>query len=324
MPLDHYVSQVHLKNFYSPVLDGLMYGIRKSDLKCFRTKSQDVCRIEDGSTNAYLREDRAIEEFLKDVEPCYNASLAKLRENKIDQECIHCIAGFAAYIITCSPTAIRIHSGPLKSLVESEAAILDAQGVLPRAPEALSEKSLTELLADGTVKVTVDPKYPQAMGIATIMDHVSVFGNSPWEILHNSEADSPFFTSDYPAAIEVTNLNAPINRIVPLAPDLAIRIRPDIRLSGTKPDRSFAKFRAVQRGLKRAEVVDLNRLLVRCAEDLIIYRDDRAWIEGFVAKNRRYRIEPVTQQVPHGTGILKVSTQRILSRDEEVKGEVDH
>ena len=116
MPLDHYVSQVHLKNFCSRVLDGLMYGIRrKSDLKCFRTKSQDVCRIEDGSTNAYLREDRAIEEFLKDVEPCYNASLAKLRENKIDQECIHCIAGFVAYIITCSPTAMRIHSGPLKS-----------------------------------------------------------------------------------------------------------------------------------------------------------------------------------------------------------------
>ena len=106
------------------------------------------------------------------------------------------------------------------------------------------------------MKVTVDPKYPQAMGIATIMDHVSVFGNSPWEILHNSEADNPFFTSDYPAAIEVTNLNTPINRIVPLAPDLAIRIRSDIRLSGTKPDRSFAKFRAVQHGLKRAEVVD--------------------------------------------------------------------
>ena len=60
MPLDHYVSQVHLKNFNSPALD---------DLKRFRTKSQDVCRIEDGSTNAYLKENRAIEEFLKDVEP---------------------------------------------------------------------------------------------------------------------------------------------------------------------------------------------------------------------------------------------------------------
>jgi hypothetical protein len=79
------------------------------------------------------------------------------------------------------------------------------------------------------------------MGIVTIMHHVSIFGNSLWKILRNSEADNPFFTSDYPAAIEVADLNTPINRIVPLAPDLAIRIRLDIRLSGTKPDRSFAR-----------------------------------------------------------------------------------
>src|ERR1017187_9148778 len=119
MPLDHYVSQVHLRNFYSPALDGLMYAIRKSDLKRFPTKSQDVCRIEEGSTNAYLTEDRAIEEFLKAVEPVYNASLRKLREHKIDHECVLCIAGFAAYVATCSPAAMRIHSGPLKASLES-------------------------------------------------------------------------------------------------------------------------------------------------------------------------------------------------------------
>lgn len=119
MALDHYVSQVHLKNFYSPALDGLMYAIRKSDLKRFPTKSQDVCRIEDGSTNAYLTKDRAIEEFLKEVEPRYNAALAKLRDNKIDQESIASLAGFAAYIVSCSPTAMRLNSGPLKALLES-------------------------------------------------------------------------------------------------------------------------------------------------------------------------------------------------------------
>jgi hypothetical protein len=178
MPLDHYVSQVHLKNFYSPILDGLMYAIRKSDQERFCVRSQDVCRIEDGSTNAYLKEDRAIEEFLKDVEPHYNASLMKLRENKIDRECIYCIAGFAAYIITCSPTAMRIHSEPLKRVVESTATMLDATGEMPKAPKELGEKSMTELLADGTVKVSVDPKYPQAMGIASIIHYVSVFGNS--------------------------------------------------------------------------------------------------------------------------------------------------
>jgi hypothetical protein len=40
MPLDHYVSQVHLKNFNSVALGELMYAIRKSDLKKFVTKAQ--------------------------------------------------------------------------------------------------------------------------------------------------------------------------------------------------------------------------------------------------------------------------------------------
>jgi hypothetical protein len=176
---------------------------------------------------------------------------------------------------------------------------------------------MTELLADGTVKFVVDPKYPQAIGVTSVMHHVSVFGNSPWEILQNGEADSPFFTSDYPAVIEVFDLNTPINRIVPLAPDLAIRIKPDIRLSRTKPDLTFAKFRGTSRKLKRNEILGLNRLIVQCAEDLILYRDDRAWIEGFVKKNRHYRIEPVTQTLQHGTGDLLVSTQRIRARRHE-------
>jgi hypothetical protein len=319
MALDHYVSQVHLKNFYSPAMDGLMYAIRKSDLKRFPTKSADVCRIEEGSTNAYLTKDRAIEEFLKEVEPRYNASVAKLRENKMDQEAIASLAGFAAFIVACSPTAMRLHSGPLKAQLEATAAILDEQGAIAKAPEILGERSITELLADGTVKFTVDPKYPQAIAIANILHHTSVFGNSPWEILHNDEKESPFFTSDYPAAIETFDINTPINRVVPLAPDIAVRIKPDIRLSGTKPDITFAKFNATTRYLKRAEILEINRLLVRCADALIFFRDDQDWIEGFVAKNRRYRIEPVTHKLPHGSGHLLVSTHRILAQPEGTK-----
>lgn len=61
MSLDHYVSQVHLKNFVSPVLGHSLYAIRKSDLKPFTPTAQSICRIEDGSTNSYLREERAVE-----------------------------------------------------------------------------------------------------------------------------------------------------------------------------------------------------------------------------------------------------------------------
>jgi hypothetical protein len=114
----------------------------------------------------------------------------------------------------------------------------------------------------------------------------------------------------------VVDLNTPINRVVPLAPDLAIRIKPDVRFSRAEPDLTFSGFRAESRRLKRAETVKLNRLLVQCAEDLILYRKDRDWIEGFVAKNRRYRIDPVTDTLAHGTGDLVVATQRIVAADE--------
>ncbi|MCX5770922.1 MAG: hypothetical protein NTZ09_11710 [Candidatus Hydrogenedentes bacterium] len=96
MPLDHYVSQGHLRRFYSPILGNRMYAIRKADLKAFTSDSQAVCRIMDGSTNAFLREDRVVEDFLKTIEPKYNVAVDKLIKGEIDKECIYTIAGFVA------------------------------------------------------------------------------------------------------------------------------------------------------------------------------------------------------------------------------------
>ncbi|MBI1919577.1 MAG: DUF4209 domain-containing protein [Geobacter sp.] len=140
MALDHYVSQVHLRNFYSPDLGKRMYAIRKSDLKEFTPKSDDVCRIENGSTNEYLEDERAVEEFLKGIEPNYNSALEKLRANCLDVECIYAIAGFVAYIATCSPTAMRIKSSPLRGVVEETSRILDAKGEFPPPPPELGGK----------------------------------------------------------------------------------------------------------------------------------------------------------------------------------------
>jgi hypothetical protein len=318
MPLDHYVSQVHLKNFYSPSLDGLMHAIRKSDLKKFPTKAQDVCRIEDGSTNAYLKENRVIEEFLKEVEPRYNLALDKLRTRTLDEESIFSIAGFAAYVAACSPTAMRLGSGPLQATVQSTANLLDKRGEISPAPDVLGGKSMSELLAEGVVKIEIDPKYPQAMGISNALYFTSVFGNSIWDVLLNDQADSSFFTSDFPAAMEVTELNSPINRIVPLAPDLAIRIVPDIKLSRQPPELRFTKLRVAYHKLKKQEVLPLNRLIVRCAEDLVFYRDNLPWVETFVAKNKSYRIESITQTIPAGSGNFIAATHRVRAKGESL------
>ena len=142
---------------------------------------------------------------------------------------------------------------------------------------------------------------------------VSVFGNSRWEILHNDEPNTPFFTSDFPIGLKRSRNPRVLNKIVPLAPDLAIRVCTDIRLSGAKPDLTFRTFSSKQRKLRRHEIAEINRTLVRCAEDMLFYRDNLDWIGPFIAKNRYYRIEGITRRIPHGRGFMNISSQRIVA-----------
>ena len=318
MPLDHYVSQVHLRKFYSPVLVDRMYAMRKSDLKEFTPDSRSVCRINDGSTNAYLRESRAIEEFLKQIEPKYNSAVDKLIEDEIDHECIYTIAGFVAYVLTCSPTAQRISAEPMKVMLETSAIAMEEHGMLPVPPEAVGGRSLSDLLSARDIEFIVDPKYPQAVGISAILDHIAVFGNFEWDILLNEFEDSPFFTSDFPVATEETQDWRYVNRIVPLAPNLAVRIRPDLTVDRKRAKLSFGNRGRRRKKMTRSEVVGINRLVVRSAEDMIFYRDNANWVPKFISKNRYYRIESVTRKRRLNDGSLLLSTQRIVGFEHSV------
>jgi hypothetical protein len=313
MALDHYISQVHLKNFYSPALGERMYAVRKSDGKAFTPNAESVCRIEEGSTNAYLTHDRVIENFLKGVEPQYNAATKKLTAGELDPECIAVIAGFAAYVMTCSPAAMRIQSVPLKAALESSARALDAANALPPPPAALGGANLTELLQSGKINFTVDPKYPQAIGIANILKMTLMLGNATWDILKNPFDDCPFFTSDFPAAIEETHNPHALNRIVPLTPSLAIRIRRDISLERDLDDSTFSRFRHRVHSIRRKELAAVNRLLVRCAEDLVFYREDHPWVKPFIKKNASYHVETQIQTLP-GSGGVPRARLRIVTR----------
>lgn len=270
--------------------------------------------MQDGSTNEYLLNDRAIEEFLKTVEPNCNAAIAELRTGKPSRDTVHVISGFAAYVTSCSPAAMRLHAGPLRSTVEATGKILDALGEIPRAPEALGGKSYTELIESGILKTTIDEKYPQALGISGIMQRVNIWGNSAWDIIVNEDAkNSPVFTSDFASGIELSDDPRIINRLVPLAPDLALRIRPDLGARDLNMDASFKAFRCRLRTPSRNEVHAINQIIVRCGEELVFFRDNHDWVEPFLNKHRSFRIEPVTTEIKTPTGYALVSTIRIKS-----------
>lgn len=312
MALDHYVSQVHLKQFTSPDRTGHLRAIRKSDLKIFPCRPQDVCRTDEGNTNAYLTDPRAVEEFLKGVEPNYNRALDNMRNGTMTPEDVGVIAGFLSYTSCCTPTAIRTQATAIQGVMESSARILDAQGIFGRAPDSLGNKTLSELLDSKEAEVDINPKYPQAIGITTIMGRTSLFGNSPWEIIRNELATtSPFVTSDFPASLEPSNDPRVMNRVVPLAPDLAVRIWPDIELSRAPVDLTFAKHRQIVRKANFQTVSSLNQTIVRNAEDLVFYGPELTWIPGFVKRNKDYRVKSINQEIPWKNGVLNLNRVRV-------------
>lgn len=320
MPLDHYVSQAHLKRFYAPDL-GLkkMHAFRKTDGRVFICGSEDVCRIEDGNTNAFLSEPRMIEEFAKLFEPKYNWACGILEHGKVHPDAVFVIAGFAAFVMCCSPTGMRLGRAPHEATLPIEAKLLDRAGQFDILPPELGEKSVTELIDEGSLIFEIDARYPQAIGIGNIIDHVTAYGNFHWDILLNQHADTPFFSSDFPVAVEASRDPRVVNRVVPLTPQLAIRICPRVELSGKKLEPTFERFSFTVLSPSRQEILGLNRTIVRSAETMVFYPVAAPWLAGFVSKHAKFRVEIDTTNSVNGTGFISGSRTVVRERDAPIK-----
>ena len=161
-----------------------------------------------------------IEDFLPYIEKNYKDSIEKIKNGKINPDIIYVIAGWVAYVNSCSPAGMRIHSEHPKALAYEIARSLESRGMLPHSENF----SLTDSLDSGDVVIKVDPKHPQSLGIKNIEKCTYMLGNYRWEALINNFTDSPFFTSDYPIAIENSRNAIFSNLIIPLSPNLALRI----------------------------------------------------------------------------------------------------
>jgi hypothetical protein len=313
---DHYVSRVHLRNFYAPTLHGeKLFATRKPDLLKFKCSSKDVCFSRGGSNNEFIVEGRAIEEFLKYIEPAYNASVRKLSEGHVDHDATFTISGFVAYVLTCSPAGLRINCGPIKASLEVSHQIMEAEGRIPPPPPILGFESIGDLIDSGRIALKIDPKFPQALGITNILNNASALANGYWELLVNSYQESPYFTSDYPIALEIPRDARVLQRIVPLSPNLALRIRPVPREEGVDISRS-PDFRFQIRNATFKEVTEVNKLIVRSAETLVFSSVDFEWVDKFISKNSKYRVESITTKIPIEKGYMNHSTLRIMPTSE--------
>ena len=315
MPLDHFVSQVHLRKFYAATLDfKKMYAWRKSKRTPFFCDARDVCRIPDGSTNEYIAEPRAAEEFLRLVEPRYNQACAAALSGKMVFEDVFSLAGFVAFVSTCSPTAIRLGRQSIAALVDTQARLLDERGLINRAPRELGQRSLSQLLDDGAISVNVDGKFAQSVGIAQVLQLTNGFGDSAWEFIRNPFGDSPFLTSDFPVTVAPERSQMALRRFIPLGPDLGAYVTPSRVASDGNPT-EFANFTSRVRTAKRAEVHALNRLIVQCAEEMVFAPVKAPWIERLVERNSKFLLMHTTGRQRTDNGYYTFTSLGICEND---------
>jgi len=78
---------------------------------------------------------------------------------------------------------------PLGGVLERSAKLIEKTGRLQPSVRDVIGAPLADLIESGEVQFTVDPKFPQAIGIANILQHVASLGNSRWEVLLNEHGD---------------------------------------------------------------------------------------------------------------------------------------
>lgn len=290
MALDHYVSQVHLRKFYAHDLNRLLHAVRKRDGFYFTPNARSICRIDEGNTNRYLNEPRAIEDFLTTIEPNYDRALRAFAIREPTREDLYVIAGFIAYVLTCTPATLRLESYPMARMIEQVGSALDSAGEFPEMPSSLGS-TFEEAIQSGRLTVSVDQMYPHAIGVSQIYSRLSTFGNSDWVVLTNN-TDRPFMSSDFPVAYGPETVGPFQYRTFPLSPTLAVRIRSreDSRVSDE--EFQFPNNRMFFGTLGRNEVGVVNQSIVRCAESTVYSSTMDDSLRRFISKNSNFRIEP--------------------------------
>lgn len=308
MALDHYVSQVHLKQFLRQSDKKLLLATRKTDLFEFTPKPKDVCRLEDGSTNEFLTENRAVEDFLKEIEPAYDPCLERIRNGDLDWRSRQVFGGFLAYVQTYTPAAIRMFDPMIRKELENTIHHLEVSGELkpidcPSLPD-WHGKSISQLKAEGKVKLDINLKMPQAMATTQLYNIRDSLASSDVTILR-PRGSNRFLTSDFPSIILGHHENKFAQRFLPISPKLGILFHTHTSIE----ERDQANHRFVDIGEKG--VSEINNEIIRAAENLVFSTHRYRWLLARVKKWKRFRTENVTEQV----GPMIVSQQRTVEMD---------
>lgn len=112
MSHDHYVAQTYLRAFVDPKTNCL-HAYRKRDSGYFSPSPYAVCKTMNwDQTPKFLSPADALGQWLKIFEPHWASTVARLEtSHHLAPEDKHVIAGYWAYLSTCTPAWHRVATG---------------------------------------------------------------------------------------------------------------------------------------------------------------------------------------------------------------------
>lgn len=302
----------------------MLHAYRKPDGSYFRCWPKDVCHEWDGDINPILQKQDLLGDFRSIFEPFWNLSVASILSGTVSAQDKWVVSGYMANLMASIPAwrrvGIDMYDQMTVARLRAEVDVLKEHGQ-PVEPDLAKG---VEMLERGELKVATEPDYIKALATKHLMSYAWLNYNVDWLIFRNETAQ-PFITSDNPVAYDYSGIpSSPVWRYLPITPSICLCVEYDPMRHKIEelPPEALERGLAVQpAGMVRssiaepAKVREINKLILRCGEQLVFSSDPFEKLPVLVRKYGKYRMltEHVEFRDPRDGG--RIIGQTLLVRE---------
>lgn len=314
---DHYVSQTYLRLFVGPNGNLVPYYKNARAIVGKPKRPKSICFETEGDTNKYFENPRLLDKFLPAFENPWENNIVKLERGVLDANTKYELAGYIAFLRSCTPTAKRFGQQSVAGVIEPVAYKV-MLSTLDKADYLSDEHKLTlrNAIQNKEIGIKIDREFAHAQGMRALEGAINRYYCSHWLVLIN-ETDIPFITSDNPAILYYQDMQQQIAQTyLPLKPSMALLIAPDL-------DRGYPSFEDVKRYsnsedrfgvIKQSYVKKFNEAIVKSAERIVLHQKKEDWLEQLVRKYSKWGVDAIVSHLPTGRGIMTITRQQPVKR----------
>jgi len=167
---DHYVSQTYLRLFVGPKGNLVPYYKNTRAIVGKPKKPKSICFETEGDTNKYFEDTRLLDKFLPAFENSWKNNILKLERGVLDANKKYELAGYIAFLRSCTPTAKRFGQQSIAGVVDPVAYKV-MLSTLDKA-DYLSDKhklTLRNAIQNKEIEIKIDREFAHAQGMRTII-----------------------------------------------------------------------------------------------------------------------------------------------------------